>query len=397
MGDVGEVKGPHRLMAELHRGVRLLAGLYTSQKFLDGGRGGSQPSWNFFDLWRGRAPAAVAAPPAGPRLPVNAITAFAKFERPFLPLEDKSPPALERVTVAERPGAGKSRIFEDGAKSVRGLRGLEFIDLAGAISRAGLRRVCEPLDYVDQVGALVGHVAARKVPEIAPVAVTDRVERLLADRSDKPVPIELVGQHVPGPQVDVPVPFRAHQIDLTEHALFDQLLALMNGRGASTLHSDLDDPVSLADLAHHIRALFDRPGHRFFAVSVFAGLDGVHQMIVVPVLGGGDEHGVNIFPFEQLSVVRVAFRLRPRDLEPGFQIHFVNVTDRTPLGPEIFEVFHMATAHAARADDAQNDAVIRPERFCTERRMGEHAEPDRCRAPEKSSPADSVACHGEPP
>ena len=39
MGDVGEVKGPHRLMAELHRGVRLLAGLYTFQKILDVGQG----------------------------------------------------------------------------------------------------------------------------------------------------------------------------------------------------------------------------------------------------------------------------------------------------------------------------------------------------------------------
>src|SRR5437867_9114347 len=70
------------------------------------------------------------------------------------------------------------RILERGHEGVRSFGRNELVDGAVAVRRDRLRDAREPLNDVDQVGALVGHVAARKVPEVAPVAEAHGIEGL---------------------------------------------------------------------------------------------------------------------------------------------------------------------------------------------------------------------------
>ncbi len=73
--------------------------------------------------------------------------------------------------------------------------------------------------------------------------------------------------------------------------------------GADTLAADLEDAVGGAGGVDDLRAVGVDVDHRLFEVDVFAGMHGVDGCLFVPVVGCGDEDGVDVFAGEDLAVV----------------------------------------------------------------------------------------------
>ena len=57
--------------------------------------------------------------------------------------------------------------------------------------------------------------------------------------------------------------------------------------------------------SHQRYAFFGRVAQRLLHVDVFAGGDGVHHHLVVPVFGRRDQHGLDVFVGQQIFVVAV--------------------------------------------------------------------------------------------
>ena len=69
----------------------------------------------------------------------------------------------------------------------------------------------------------------------------------------------------------------------------------------------------------------NRVGDGLFAVDVFARLHGIDQDAHVPVVGRGDDHGVDIFAVEQRAVVSVFLGVRRMRGFGGDQVRFVDI------------------------------------------------------------------------
>ena len=253
--------------------------------------------------------------------------------------------------------------------------------------------------------SLVGHVAAGKIPEIAPVAEAHGVKGLARRGPNEPVPVELLAHYRPRMQRRVPVPLRPHQIYFAERAVVEVLLGFDDAGRAAPLHADLDDAVGLADRRHHFRSLFDRVRHRLLTIGVLAGGDRVNQLAVVPVLGGGKEHRVNVLAGEELPVVAITLRRAARHLDPQVQVDLVDVahggelhcSGRRRTRPRrqalLDELLHHAPAAPARSDQSHHQPVVRPKHPSAESRVVQDAQAYRRTLPQEFPSIDSVALH----
>ena len=75
-------------------------------------------------------------------------------------------------------------------------------------------------------------------------------------------------------------------------------LAMLPARVGRRLHADGEDLLGLLDRLGDLAGLVDRVGHRLFAVDVLAGLHGVDRHLGVPVVGRGDQDGVDVLALE---------------------------------------------------------------------------------------------------
>jgi hypothetical protein len=75
--------------------------------------------------------------------------------------------------------------------------------------------------------------------------------------------------------------------------LLDEFLGFLVERRTAVLRAHLHDLAGLLPGAHDIETFLDGVGQRLFDVDVLAGLERRDGHIVVQVLGGHDEDGVD--------------------------------------------------------------------------------------------------------
>ena len=120
-------------------------------------------------------------------------------------------------------------------------------------------------------------------------------------------------------------------------------------------------------------------------------------MVVMPVLGRGDQDRVDVLAVKQNAVVTATLSLRSGNLQPGVQVHVIYVTDGAPLGTQILEILPVPATHAASTDDAHYDALIRAKDLSAECGVGQYAQSYCRRASHESSSCHSVTVHSKPP
>ena len=100
-----------------------------------------------------------------------------------------------------------------------------------------------------------------------------------------------------------------------------------------TAHTQ-DHTIVTYRLGKHL-ALFDSEGERFLQVDVFLRIAGIDSHEGMPVVGGSDHHGINIFPCDKILVILVGLHghlltgfgitgIHP--LQETFPFHTVDIT-----------------------------------------------------------------------
>ena len=82
----------------------------------------------------------------------------------------------------------------------------------------------------------------------------------------------------------------------------NQFLGLREADRAPSLATDLNDPAILAGRLDDLESLLDLMSHRLFAVDVFTSVTGVHDDLLMPVIGHGNDHAINVLVVEQVPV-----------------------------------------------------------------------------------------------
>ena len=82
-----------------------------------------------------------------------------------------------------------------------------------------------------------------------------------------------------------------------------QLLCLGINHRTYALASDLDDAIVRAGGFDHLRTIGIQMDHRLLAIHIFARLHRIHRDLLVPMVGGSDDDGVNVFALQDLGVV----------------------------------------------------------------------------------------------
>src|SRR5262249_62390587 len=99
----------------------------------------------------------------------------------------------------------------------------------------------------------------------------------------------------------VPVPGGADRGDAPEGTVANDLPGGVDARRTAPLHADLDNAVGRTNRLDHLRALVDGQRHRLFEIDVLLSLDAGEQLIVVPVVGRGDDDSVDVLVVEDAA------------------------------------------------------------------------------------------------
>jgi hypothetical protein len=114
---------------------------------------------------------------------------------------------------------------------------------------------------------------------------------------------------------------------------------------------------------------------RLFHVDVLAGLNGVNDHLGVPVIGCGDDNGVELFVGEEAAIVLLAFRAGGRGLQPRFEVWGVNVADGGNLKANLFELAGKEAPAASGTDQADVGTLVRAEDSLVRSRAREKGSP----------------------
>ena len=155
---------------------------------------------------------------------------------------------------------------------------------------------------------------------------------------------------------------RLDRDDLSELAVADELPGTFEVGPGAVLGADLDNALVLLGGFDHPAALLDEEAEGFLDVDVLAGGAGEHGHQPVPMVGRGDDDGVDVFVVEHLAEVGVSFRVcrrRVRRRDPCAAEGFGDAGD-LDIGL-LDEGRGEDPADEADADDADVDAFIGPE------------------------------------
>ena len=108
---------------------------------------------------------------------------------------------------------------------------------------------------------------------------------------------------VPGADGGVAVPAGGDHVEFADGSGGKQFLGLGVDDGADALAADLKDAVGGAGGGDDLGTVGVEVDHGLFEVDVFAGVHGVDGGLLVPVVGSGDEDGVDVLAGEDLAVV----------------------------------------------------------------------------------------------
>ena len=293
-----------------------------------------------------------------PRLFPDAVSVFIQNERSFITLELDGPAVIVRITIIQRPGGHEIWVLEYRTKLVGSFRADHFFDTPIAHGRSRRARIGEPLHHVHEMSALVGHISAGIIPEIAPVAETHGLQLAILGRTEKPLPIELAFERrIVELLGDVPVPLRLHHADAAQDAAVHQLLGFDDGFGAAPLHAHLHNLFGLAHGVYNLAALFKRVRHGFFKVHVLLGIERCLKARIMLVIGRGDDDRVNPVLMQQVVIIEIA--LGPcRVLQGHLNIRFVDIAHSYALRAKLLKIAVQITPPAAGANQAVRQTLI---------------------------------------
>jgi hypothetical protein len=148
-------------------------------------------------------------------------------------------------------------------------------------------------------------------------------------------------------------------VDLAGNALAQQRDDVWNVRAAAALRADADDAVVAPRGRGHPAALADEQGHRLLDVDVLAGGARQHGVQGMPVVGSGDDHGLDVRVFEQPAEIRVAFGVGAALRLGVFDAWAIHVAHGRQGGVrELLKIGDVAQPDQAAADEADLHAVI---------------------------------------
>ena len=159
---------------------------------------------------------------------------------------------------------------------------------------------------------------------------------------------------------------------LADAAVADRPLGLPIAVVGGGVGADLQHFLVTADLVAQLDRLLDRVRHRLFAVDMLARFERIAGDLGVPVVGRGDQHGVDIVTLEDFAIVAVTFRLRdrlgPRD-SPPINVADGDDLDVVGLGP-LHQPGNVTGPLPADADHSHANAIIGAD--CRRRRQTGH-------------------------
>ncbi len=121
------------------------------------------------------------------------------------------------------------------------------------------------------------------------------------------IPVECGGDGLPG-ELGFPGAGEVHADDLgdlADVAVANEHAGTVEIGHGSLLATDLEDAALFAHGADHGSALGHGECHGLFHVDIFAGEGGVDGMEGVPMVGAGDNHGVDVLALEYTPVILV--------------------------------------------------------------------------------------------
>ncbi len=164
-----------------------------------------------------------------------------------------------------------------------------------------------PVHDVDPVGEEIGHGAAAKVPEPAPAVELFFGERLIGSAAEPLLPIEGLGVDGLGRHEELIVlpPVGSDLRDAPEAASLNEIDGVAEVAPAALLHAALQNLFAGAHRALQRNAFLNGVSDRLFQKDVFAGGEGVDGHAHMPVVGRGDDNGVELL-LEDFAIIRVS-------------------------------------------------------------------------------------------
>ena len=177
---------------------------------------------------------------------------------------------------------------------------LPVVDVAEGEDALGLLHAHQLVRGRDEVHEEIRRQAARVVPEEPPLEEPAEVE--VARRRGAEEPLEVDGGRrgvrrdrvVPGARRAVAVDLALDERDLSEPAAPDELGGLLRAAHAHVLAADLHHLAALLGGRDERLALLPRVRHRLLDVDVLAGGQRVLRHLQMPVIGRGDDDGIDV-------------------------------------------------------------------------------------------------------
>ena len=129
--------------------------------------------------------------------------------------------------------------------------------------------------------------------------------------------------------------------------------------------------------------------HRLFAINIFAGLHRIHRNLLVPMVGGADDDGVDIFALQDLGVVAGGKEIVAPEFLAVLEPAVVTIRHGNELHPRNLQRnLGISLALAAGADQCDLNMIIRRYRvgrfglsLTQQMRSGPEQRLHRCRRP----------------
>ena len=274
---------------------------------------------------RAGQPAAVDEDPPGGALEQDAVLAAVNRHRHLTGGRRVTAQAL-RIRQLGEQAADRERERHRVGVVARGEAVLERLRqraLAFDPRRAGVQPADRPLGNIDMVGTPIGELAAGVLdpPAERPMRPL-RAVRPLRRRALPELVIEPLGDRLRRERaaVEPRVDADADRADLTEPPGPHQRDRL--GKAASDLgpllRADQQRASGPFGLANEVAALGDGDGRRLLEVHVLAGPERVDRHLRVPVIGRGDDDGIDVLAAEQVAIVGHAVERRARRVGEPF-------------------------------------------------------------------------------
>lgn len=237
-----------------------------------------------------------------------------------------------------------------------------------ALGAVGIHDVVDAAEEVDeQVTRDTGAV----ILVVAPTEEADGLEGALGCGADEAVPIDGGGRGVvrdyvlPGAEGGVAVVEGFDHADFADFAILDHFTQTRVKNVADALAADLEDLAGGLLGGDDLVAIGGVLDHGLLTIDVLASLEGVNSLGAVPVVGRGDDDGVDVGAGQEFAVVAGGEDLLAESLFCVGEAAFVNVGDSDEFdagyGGDGLDV---SEAHVAHADAADTDLVIGGSLLC---------------------------------